>query len=558
MIRAAYPWRMLVLAVVLAAGLSSIRPAAMHAATDTVTSCDESALRNVIIGAAAGDTVTFTSDCTIYFDSVQRGGGPIIVANAVTIDGDGHAVVFDGRSATSFFKVTRSGTLALRGLTLRDGLSPGGGGAISNDQGTLTLTNVTLEGNSAPNNGGGAILSYGVADLTNVVLKGNSAHDGGAIDNGGTMMLKNSILRGNSASGGGGALFNNYGTLSLMITSLYANRAGAGGAISNGNGVLSIQGGTLSGNSAGMRGSYGFGGAIYSSSSGAAEVTITDATFSDNDATHGGGGGAITLGGGGLSLVNTTFTGNSAPTGGALETSSGTIARLSNSTFSGNSAAHDGGGIWANGPLTVTNSTFSGNKAVNGGGIYNYLLGAATSLDNSILANSDGGDCGGEALTDKGGNLVDDRSCGFSPDSAVTTASLKLGKLANNGGPTQTIALGIGSSAIGAGISSICNAYPVRGRDQRGFRRGTTRCDTGAYERVQKSNKRKPEKMKERTKAGRQSGTLREGEFREPAARRSGGTVQERDRSEQRRRTGPVPPLWQHAVRYGTGIVPAG
>jgi hypothetical protein len=57
--------------------------------------------------------------------------------------------------------------------------------------------------------------------------------------------------------------------------------------------------------------------------------------------------------------------------------------------------------------------------------------------------------------------------------------------LANNGGPTQTIALLADSPAINAGDESVCAAPPVNSLDQRGYVRpgaGATSCSIGAYE----------------------------------------------------------------------------
>ena len=59
-----------------------------------------------------------------------------------------------------------------------------------------------------------------------------------------------------------------------------------------------------------------------------------------------------------------------------------------------------------------------------------------------------------------------------------------LGALANNGGPTQTMALLSGSRAINAGNDSVCTANPVNDLDQRGLTRTANgpHCDIGAYE----------------------------------------------------------------------------
>ncbi len=107
--------------------------------------------------------------------------------------------------------------------------------------------------------------------------------------------------------------------------------------------------------------------------------------------------------------------------------------------------------------------------------------GRTGTVTNSILAQGSGqgsncstvGDGEGTVISG-GGNVSTDASCGTS--TVVLLASLALGALADNGGPTQTIALGAGSTAIGAGSGCIAT-------DQRGVSRPTTGpCDAGAYQ----------------------------------------------------------------------------
>jgi hypothetical protein len=85
-------------------------------------------------------------------------------------------------------------------------------------------------------------------------------------------------------------------------------------------------------------------------------------------------------------------TGGNATSGSGIE-NRGTLTII-NSTFSNNSAASgSGGGILNSGTLTITNSTFSNNSASSGGGIYNNNPGTAQ-LHNTIIANSTrGGNC---------------------------------------------------------------------------------------------------------------------------------------------------------------------
>lgn len=123
-------------------------------------------------------------------------------------------------------------------------------------------------------------------------------------------------------------------------------------------------------------------------------LTVINCTFSHNSAAFGGG----ISNGGTLTVINSTFLGNSASqSGGAIENADATLT-VTNSTFSNNSAiAGFGGGIdnFFSATLTVTNDTFSGNSAgVGGGGIHNEPL-ASTTLKGTILAAEPGGNCGG-------------------------------------------------------------------------------------------------------------------------------------------------------------------
>jgi hypothetical protein len=194
-------------------------------------------------------------------------------------------------------------------------------------------------------------------------------------------------------------------------------------------------------------------------------LTLDNLTIA-NANTSGSGGGIANAGT--LTITNTTFSNNGAPDGGAIYQEAGAVNVLA--------------------VLTVTNSTFSGNSASGGGAIFTNGINAT--LTNTIVANSTGGNCAG-TITDKGGNLADDNTCGVTQ---VTSAALNLGSLANNGGPTQTFALGAGSTAID---HSTC----LQITDQRGLLRPdpldagvTTNCDSGAYEsRTQPTRRRQPQ-----------------------------------------------------------------
>jgi hypothetical protein len=148
-----------------------------------------------------------------------------------------------------------------------------------------------------------------------------------------------------------------------------------------------------------------------------------------------------------------------------------------------------GGGIANYGVLSVTNSTFSGNQAPAGDG--GAIQSAAPStVTNSIFANSTGGNCSG-SIVNGGYNISDDSTCGFGSSTAVngktigddvsdSDLALASAGLANNGGPTETIALEPGSYALDAIPIADCPST-----DQRGDPRpapGHNACDIGAFE----------------------------------------------------------------------------
>ncbi len=246
--------------------------------------------------------------------------------------------------------------------------------------------------------------------------------------------------------------------------------------------ILSVNsGGNLTLNSLTARNGHltsGDGSAIYS----AGTLTITNSAFSGNNTNTGFGGGVYNDVTGVLTITNSTFSANSSGTaGGGVYNASSSTTTITNSTFSANSSG-TGGGIYNGGTTTIRNSTLSGNSAINnGGGIFIANTGTLN-YANTIIANStSGGDCGsqfGATIGTNTNNLVEGANC-----SAALSGDPNLGPLADNGGPTQTMALIYPSSALNAGDDATCAAAPVNNLDQRGMARPQgTKCDIGAYE----------------------------------------------------------------------------
>jgi predicted outer membrane repeat protein len=172
------------------------------------------------------------------------------------------------------------------------------------------------------------------------------------------------------------------GTLTLTNVFFSNDRAISGGAIYEAKGTLTVVNSNFSGNIAGMGGN---GGAILN---GSGSLSVIDSAFNNNSAVNGGGAIATTSG---ASIINSTFSGNSAPLGGAIENTSANLT-VGNCVFDNNSSDFGGGAIAAFGSTNIFNSTFSNNKAPGaaafGGAVYFQSTGGALIITESTLFNN--------------------------------------------------------------------------------------------------------------------------------------------------------------------------
>jgi len=202
-----------------------------------------------------------------------------------------------------------------------------------------------------------------------------------------------------------------------------------------------------------------------------ASITITDVTISGNSAKNGG---ALGSSGGSSSytLQRVTLSGNTAEKASAIINSSGgDTTTMTNVTITGNTATIENGAGDID-DADFVNVTIVGNTAPAGkiGGIRES--GGGFTAINTIIANNIGGDCN-SAATSSLNSIDSDGSCGLN-----TTADPKLGALANNGGPTDTMMPQSDSPAIEGGTNTFCPAV-----DQRSIARPEgALCDVGAVE----------------------------------------------------------------------------
>ena len=405
--------------------------------------------------------------------------GDFDIASDLTIQGGGAgSTVIDGALFDRVFQVLTASTVAINGVTIKDGgaaatgSSPNGGGL--QNVGNLTLNNDVVAFNR-----------------TNGLPNADSG-SGGGIANSGALVLNSTTVDHNSASG--------------SQNSPYAG--GSGGGISNtAPGTLTVNASSITNNTAGAgassgSGSSGVGGGI--SANGAGSVTISDSTIAANAAggsfgtnEAGSGGGINDLGGGALTISRSTISGNTAGSamssggggaGGGMWASAPLV--LTDSTVASNAAGHSssGAGGSAGGlalhespatPVSLTNDTIASNALGTGfvnGSTDGIQMSAGTVLANTVIASSTvfpGQNCANPgSLADGGHNVSFD---GSGCPAGFATGNPNLGPLQDNGGPTQTMAIA-GPVAVDQGAN--CPAT-----DQRGIPRPQgAACDIGAFE----------------------------------------------------------------------------
>jgi hypothetical protein len=304
---------------------------------------------------------------------------------------------------------------------------------------------------------------------------GGGGGAGPAINNNINLLPSNTGGRGNYGGGGGGS-------------------AGAWGHNNGGDGGFGGGGGGAA-DSAGNGGFGGGGGGAGAGGNGSGGSSGKGGAFGGNGESGSGGGGFGGGGGGGGAL------------GGAIFSDTGTVT-VRNSTFTNNVAVRGDGGVncWSSciraasggdaggaifsldNTLEITDSTFSGNQSTGSGAaivVYSDEGDAGIEggggapvnfqLYNTLIANNGANEC---FFTNKmnvqgAGNLIMNNGSGTGPFGAcpgvVTTSDPQLGPLQPpivNGGKTPTMAIAIGSSAMGTADSATSLAYDQRYADR--------------------------------------------------------------------------------------------
>lgn len=262
------------------------------------------------------DVVLKVNNCTITNNTAADGGGAIVTGYGMTLDINGSTINENSSKqggAIYFNDNARGGKIQNSSFNSNSAKETGLGGAIylCVTSGDLYIYNSTFNGNLSDNQGG-AICNYGAAlSISESSFLNNSATYGGAIysyflpinSTGKLNIESGTTFAGNNATVYGGAVYlvglNSAGTTVISGATFSqngdfgSNTASYAGAIFVYNTSAIINGGTVISNNSATN----WGGGIYNYT---ANLTIEDATITDNNANLGGGiinkGGTVTLG----------------------------------------------------------------------------------------------------------------------------------------------------------------------------------------------------------------------------------------------------------------------
>ena len=404
--------------------------------------CDiDCSLREAIIVANSSvglDTIILPAGTyTLGIPGMQEDAsatGDLDITDDLTISGAGRAsTIIDGGGLDRVFNVLCKPVLP--GLTPPRSCGPDFGSAVE-------IAAVTIRNGDTGT--GGGLETKGAVILTGVAITNNRAAVGGGIFvRGGTLTIRNSVIADNTAETTGGGV-HSQGTLAVVSSTISGNTAGRSGG-----GILHTDSGRL---------------------------TLTNSTISGNAVELGGGrfprsirrGGGLVINSGPATLTNVTITDNSADSAQADRGAPAAAATRQAPVAPGSAGteAADGG-------------------STPGGVLVHPEAEMTVTFRNTIIADNEGGDCGGATAISLGHNLDSDGTCAFSGPGDLIGVDPLLGPLADYRGPTETHPLLAVSPAIDAVPIADCvdeQGDPIT-TDQRGVSRPRgSACDIGAYE----------------------------------------------------------------------------
>ena len=337
---------------------------------------------------------------------------------------------------TITFSVSGTITLTSGELVVNKDLTLSGPGA----------TNLSISGNLAVPILERVINNSAILAISGLTIRSGTALSGGGILNSGDLTVTDSVLTDNRAKGEGGGIFNN-GTLHISNTTISANLTELFNATD------------------------ASGAGIYNAGS----AFVTHSTFYSN-IVHDNGSAFLNAIGATATITDSTFSFNQENGVAAVYNDKlGGLLQLNNVTLTTNIGSKKSTGLFSDGgPVNLANSIVAGNTT-QGGSSLPDCAGPITSLGHNLIGNATG--CTISAAT---GDLL---------GTDIAPIDAKLGPLTDNGGPTLTHTLLLGSPAIDAGSPAApgSGGGACDSTDQRGFVRPVTgaislTCDIGAIE----------------------------------------------------------------------------
>lgn len=447
------------------------------------------------VAVTGGGSVTLSN---VIIQSCQvLGKGDSVVNNHTTLDAWGGGLASLGATGNVIITgstLTGNAALGGDGGNFNNGNASGAkGGAIYFGGGTLNIGGSRIDNSNATGGEGGD----GPGNQQNGG-GGGFAQGGGAFV-GGTVTINNSTFESCAATGGNAGTGQNGGN--------FGGDSGGGGLYSFGN--VTVTNSTFDLNSStGGRGGDAFGpdcfgghialdggaargGAILAD---AGSLIINTATLANNSANGGNGGdGGKTNGG---VCAGTQHGAGGLAHGGALTNNNSATINIKHGTISGNNAQAGNSGVNQSGAVSPPRLVAEGT----GGGI--RVGSGSVTLENTIIAGNTAANGAGDttgaptagpnvdgAVTSNGHNLLGTatEATGFTGTGNQTGANPMLVALADNGGPTKTMALSPGSPAIDAGVAAG-STFDQRGKprtyDDPGVANAATSdaTDIGAFE----------------------------------------------------------------------------
>ena len=344
---------------------------------------------------------------------------------------------------------------------------------------TIGLASATGPWYASPTGSGGCTSSTDTCSISTAISDANTAGGGTVILESGTYSLGSTLAVSPAGSitiqadTGASPVLNGNSTVQVMTIASTTTATVEGVTIENGvaingggisnSGHLTVMNSTFTGNSV-----TNSGGALFNNGS-ASSMTVEDSTIENNNAVWVGGGFQNFYGN--MKIENSTITANAITT---------------------NATGHFGAGINNyQGTVYIESSTLANNTtgaSTNGGNAIFAQASGTVYIAGSIITGSGSSDCAsnGGTISDKGYNIANDSTCGLSATGSISNSPfVNLGTLASNGGPTQTIKPLTSSAGVGAipDSTSAPSGFPnalCPSTDQTGTSSGTSPCSMGA------------------------------------------------------------------------------